>query len=121
MTVPIWLDLASLSLDELAALRDALRTKPGQRSPETRAAIERSDNLICEYARRFYPGLTRNQQAEHTARDLARYETTSWQHARADVECPHNDARRQLLWRILKERGRALRVRAITEILSRRP
>lgn len=120
MTAPFQINPASLTPDDIAKLREMLRTQPGQRSLETRANIERSDILICEYARRFYPGATRNQQAECTARDLARYEATSWQHARAEIECPHKDARRRLLWQILKLRSRALRVSRITQILSRR-
>jgi hypothetical protein len=103
MTAPVRIDLSALSLDELARLKDAIRVKPGQRSWAIRAALAERDALIRELASRFYPG-SRNGQAEAICRDLRRYESTTWQRARADLECPHRDDRRRLLWRILKAR-----------------
>jgi hypothetical protein len=71
-------------------------------------------------ARRFYAGLIRNQQAEHVARDLGRYEASSWQNARAEATCPHRDGRRQLLWRILKARPTPPKARTVDQILAKR-
>jgi len=126
MTAPVRLDRASLdalrdgSIDaaDAARLADALRIKPGERSWATRAALAKRDDLVREYARRFYAGISRNQQAERIARDLTRYEASAWQNARAAPECPHRDPRRQLLFRILKVRPVPPKARTINEILS---
>jgi len=104
MSAPFRIDLSLLSADELSRLREMLRVRPGQRSWATRAALAERDGLIREYARRYYPGRSKNEQAECTARDLARYEASAWKNARAAPECPHSDGRRQLLWQILKAR-----------------
>ncbi|WP_136626026.1 hypothetical protein [Bradyrhizobium macuxiense] len=119
MTAPVRINLNSLSLDDVAALREALRTRPGQRSLETRAGHERRHSLIREFAGRFCPGLSRNAQAERIEREMSRYESSSWQTARSQAVCPHRDARRQLLWAIFKAYPRALKARQITTILSR--
>ncbi|MGJ5049943.1 hypothetical protein ACQR09_22990 [Bradyrhizobium oligotrophicum] len=112
------IDLESLSLAELTALREALSVAPGQRSRETKLAIRLRDNLIREYSQRFLPRITRNRQAAIIANDLLRYETAGWQRARSEAECPHHDARRALLWRILKARPSPPKARTIYEVLK---
>lgn len=116
----IFAALRSGSLDTVSAARlaDKLRVKPGQRSWATRVALAVRDDLIREYAHRHYRGLSRNRQAENIERDLHRYETSAWHSARAEVECPHRDDRRRLLWRILKLRSVPPKKRTITDILS---
>ena len=56
MSGPIPFDPASLSLDELVRLREMLRVRPGQRSLETRVAIEQRHKLIGELAHTCYLG-----------------------------------------------------------------
>lgn len=121
MIAPTRFDLASLSLDDLATLREALRTKPGQRSLETQVTLRVRDDLIREYATRYYPGRSRNEQSRCVARDLNRYEFSAWQNARAADECPHRDPCRQLLWRILKAWPVHPKASRISQILSRSP
>jgi hypothetical protein len=121
MTAPIRINPALLSLDELVQLADALRVKPGERSLATRAAIATRDELIRELGRRFYPGQSRNQQAEAIHRELQRYAGSSWLRTRADLECRHRDARRPLVWKILKVRGGNVpSVRLLNDILASR-
>jgi hypothetical protein len=121
MTAPLRLDPAALSLDDLIELTEALRVAPGQRSLATRAAIAKRDELIRELARRFYPGLSRNRQAEAIHRELSRYATSTWLHTRADLECRHRDGRRRLFWKILEVRGGWVpSVRLLNEILAAR-
>jgi hypothetical protein len=119
MTAPVRIDLSALSPDELSRLRELLRVRPGQRSLETRAALAQRDDLIREYGRRFYPGLSKNRQAECIHRDLNRYATSAWQRHRSDVECPHRDARQQMLWQILKARDWVPSHSLIQKILQR--
>lgn len=57
MTAPVRIDLASLSPEDLVRLREMLRTRPGQRSPETQAAITMQHRLIVEVALNFYMGV----------------------------------------------------------------
>ncbi|MBB4369119.1 hypothetical protein GGD63_001907 [Bradyrhizobium sp. cir1] len=126
MTVPLRLDPASLkalrdgSLDaaDAARLADMLRLKPGARSWATRAALAERDDLIGEYAMRYYADRTRNEQSQCIERDLARYEAGAWRHARAAPECPHRDPHRQLLWRIFKAWPVCLKARRINQIIS---
>ncbi|MGY2845637.1 hypothetical protein ACVIWU_004492 [Bradyrhizobium sp. USDA 4509] len=120
MTAAVRIDPTLLSLEDLSRLREMLRVGPGQRSLETQAAIERRNDLIRRLARRFYPGRSRNQQAESIHRDLARYAGGSWRTASAAAECPHRDERRQLLWRVLKARDRVPTARFINDILKSR-
>ncbi|WP_141933926.1 hypothetical protein [Bradyrhizobium sp. UNPA324] len=129
MTAPLRLDPSSLtalrdgSLDaaDAARLAEALRVKPGERSWATRAALAERDDLIREYARRYYPQRSRNEQSQCVARDLARYEGSAWRNARAASLCPHCDPRRQLLWRILKAWPVHPKASRISQILSRSP
>jgi hypothetical protein len=88
VTAPVRIDLASLSPEDLARLREMLRTRPGQRSPETQAAITMQHRLIVEVALKFYMG-SRNHRAECVHRDLGRYQATAWQRYRAHPECHH--------------------------------
>lgn len=126
MTAPLRLDPASLtalrdgSLDaaDAARLAETLRVKPGERSWATRAALAERDNLIREYAQRFYPNRSRNDQAQCVERDLARYEATAWRDARAAPECPHRDPRRRLLWHIFKAWPVPLKARRVNQLLS---
>ncbi|MGL3108900.1 hypothetical protein [Bradyrhizobium sp. BR 1432] len=117
----IRLDVAELTLAELADLRDQLRAKPGERSVETKLAIKQRGSLIREFAARYYPNLTRNQQAEAIHAELRRYAGSTWLRTRADLECRHRDDRRRLIWEILKLRGGHVpAVRTINDILGRR-
>ncbi|MCK1669671.1 MULTISPECIES: hypothetical protein [unclassified Bradyrhizobium] len=119
MTAPVRIDLAALSANELAALRDALRTRPGQRTPETLAALAERDRLVRELAARCYPGLCRHQQSMRIHDELARYASTTWTRTRADLVCRHRDDRRRLIWQILKMRGGHVpAVRTINDILA---
>ncbi|GAB9242095.1 hypothetical protein BDS110ZK12_39380 [Bradyrhizobium diazoefficiens] len=99
------LDIGSLTVGDLAVLRGALRTQPGQRSPETLAAIAERDRLIRELAATYFPGLSRNQQAKAIRRDLLRYAGGEWRRTRSDEVCRHRDDRRRLIWQILELRG----------------
>lgn len=121
MTAPVPIDLAELSPQQLADLRQALRTRPGQRSPETLAAIAERDRLVRELAATYFPGLSRNQQSVRIHAELSRYAATTWVRARADAECRHGDRRRRLLWAILKARGGHVPcARLINDILAGR-
>ncbi|SDG35353.1 hypothetical protein SAMN05216338_10015 [Bradyrhizobium sp. Rc2d] len=97
--------IARFSADELAALRAALHTEPGQRRPETQRAIQERDRLLRRFAARYYPGFTRNQQAKAIHAELRRYAGSTWLRSRVDRECRHRDDRRRLIWQILQLRG----------------
>lgn len=117
MTVRI--NIGALSLAEVADLREQLRTRPGQRRPETRKVLDESDDLIRQFAARYYPSFTRNQQTKAACAELHRYAGGTWLRTRADLECRHRDDRRQLIWKILKLRGgRAPRERTVNGILA---
>ena len=117
MTVRI--DVTTLAAADLADLRQALHTQPGQRRPETLAAIAERDRLIRELAATCFPTLTRNQQSMRIHAELARYASTTWTRTRADLECRHRDDRRRLIWQVLKARGGHFpSVRTINQILS---
>lgn len=109
-----------MSPDDLAALREELRTKPGQRSLETRASIALQHRLLVEAALRFYVG-SRNHRAECIHRDLGRYQASTWQRHCADLECSHADARLRLFWRILKAHDRVPGVSYLNRILRALP
>ncbi|WFU36492.1 hypothetical protein QA635_19570 [Bradyrhizobium brasilense] len=119
MTVRI--NVATLSASELADVREQLRTKPGGRTAETKAALAERDRLIRELARRFHSGLSRNAQAEAIHRELSRYSGSEWIRTCADETCRHRDERRALVWQILRLRGgRAPKVRLLDDILAYR-
>src|SRR6266702_3124517 len=121
MTAPFRINLASLAPDDIAKLREMLRTQPGQRRLETLAALAERDRLIRELAATCYPGLNRNQQSVRIHDELARYRGATWTRTRADAECRHGDRRRRLLWAILKARGGHVPCsRLINEILAGR-
>jgi hypothetical protein len=121
MTGPVRINLASLAPNDIAKLREMLRTQPGQRRPETMAAIAERNRLICELAATYYPGLCRNQQSARIHDELARYASTTWTRTRADLVCRHRDDRRRLIWQILKLRGGHVPCeRLINDILARR-
>ncbi|SRR6266702_5390984 len=105
MTAPFRINLASLAPDDIAKLREMLRTQPGQRRLETLAALAERDRLIRELAATCYPGLNRNQQSVRIHDELARYASTTWMRTRADLTCRHVDRLRRLIWQILKARG----------------
>ncbi|MGY3496685.1 prophage antirepressor-like protein [Bradyrhizobium sp. USDA 4502] len=98
------LDLNSLTATEVAELRDALRTRPGERSPETKAALRASDAAIRELTA-FYHGRSRWAVAGEIASALSRYSTSEWVRTKADATCRHRDRKRQLIWIALKMRG----------------
>ena len=118
MTVRI--NIGALSLTELADLREQLRCRPGQRSPETKAKLAECDRLIAAYAPTYFPGASRNRQAEGVAADLRRYAGTVWLRTRSDETCRHRDDRRRMLWTIMKLRPVPPGVRRIDQILARR-
>lgn len=103
MTIPI--DLADLSPQQLAELRQAMRTQRGQRTLETQRAIQERDTLIRRFAARYHTGFTQNQQSKAIHAELRRYAGSTWQRSRADRECRHHDDRRRLIWQILQLRG----------------
>lgn len=105
MPKPLRIDLASASPAELAELRAALRTKPGERSAETKAALAERDRLVRELAATCFSALTRNAQAIAIHTELQRYAATTWVRTRGDAACRHADRLRRLLWAILKVRG----------------
>ncbi|UPK31875.1 hypothetical protein IVB18_05325 [Bradyrhizobium sp. 186] len=119
MTGPVRINLASLTPDDIAKLREMLRTQPGQRRPETLAAIAERDRLIRALAITCFADLCRHQQSVRIHDALVRYAATTWVRARVDVECRHADHRRRLLWQILKTRGGHVpAVRTIDDILA---
>ncbi|WFU34072.1 hypothetical protein QA635_06430 [Bradyrhizobium brasilense] len=121
MTGPVRIDLTSLSPDDLAALREDLRTKPGERTAETRAALAERDRLVRELAATCFSNLCRHQQSVRIHDDLARYAATTWTRTCSDTACRHADRRRQLIWAILKARGGHVpSVRLIDDILTYR-
>lgn len=136
MTMPVKIDRAALdnlvrqdgSIDrdalspaDLIALREALRPRPGERSPETEIAIAERGRSVRELAARFYPGLSRHRQAMAIGADLRRYAGLQWVRTRSDQQCRHPDDRQKLFWKILKSRGGHVpSVRTCDDILAGR-
>lgn len=128
MTAPLRLDSAILTAlraghlgaAEAARLADVLRIRPGERSWATRASIVTQHELIIEVALRFYAG-SKNHRAKCIHRDLGRYQATTWQHHRANLECLHIDPRQRLFWYILKARDRVPGMSYLNRILRDLP
>lgn len=122
MTAPTRLDIAALSLAELADLREQLRCRPGQRSLETRLATEQRDDLICGAARtQFWPNATVAEFARAFRRDLARYHDGPWRRDRCCTECParYVGTRMQILWQVLRAVESVLSERRLRHIVGR--
>jgi hypothetical protein len=111
MTVP-------LRHDELTALLD----RRGRRLQSTIDAIQRRDQLICEIARRFYPGMSDRAAAAIIQTKLARYRSGAWRRDSAELLCPdrHRGIITELLWCLLKtSRDAVPSVETIRKALSR--
>src|SRR4051794_34146505 len=100
-------DISKYSREEIADLKGQLKVKPGQRSPETRAALREHGALVRELAR-SYPG-SRRKKAKAVHNALSRYEANAWVRERGDAVCNHPPgSARALRWHILKTRNRVL-------------
>jgi hypothetical protein len=105
--------------DELTAT--APLDRRGHRLPETLAAIDRRDMLICEAAVVHFPDLSMNDAAHRLHVALARYESGPWRRERVADVCPPRHAGRLAAhcWQILRERDRTPSARSIRAILGR--
>ena len=99
-----------------------LARRPGQRSIATVAALDQCDVWLCEAAAKFFPGLSRPQQAQKICDGLIRYRNSAWQRGEcSEVECPrkHRDRIEKYYWHILKARDRPLAAATICRKLGR--
>lgn len=97
-----------------------LKTKPGQRTWRTSAALAERDQIFKEAARRFLAGRSLAEQAHRLSIQLSYYHATAWQRERASDLCPdrHLGTIREFLWRGLKARDRALSERSLRQVLA---
>ena len=93
----------------------------GHRPPETLAALERRDALICEAVAVYFPGSSANDAAHRLHIALQRYECGSWRRDRSADVCPSRHAGRitGYCWQILREIDRTPKPRSTRLILSR--
>jgi hypothetical protein len=92
----------------------------GHRLPETLHAIARRDELICEAARRYFPGASDREIARQLRTALSRYREGRWRRDRSESLCPHAGKLPALLWCLLKTRDAVPSDRTIRLALARR-
>jgi hypothetical protein len=93
----------------------------GHRLPETLAALDQRDALLCEAARRFYADTSHRQAAIRLRTALARYECSAWRRERIAITCPSRHAGKleASCWRILRASDRVPSESLIRQILAR--
>lgn len=122
MTALVRIDLTSLSLDELADLREQLRCRPGQRSLETQKMVAQRDNLIRAAARTLYwPNSSAAEFARAFHRDLDRYHGGPWRRDRCCNVCPakYFGTATEILWKVLRTIESVLSERRLRHIVGR--
>lgn len=92
---------------------------PGQRTFRTIQRHRRRAELLRETAARFWPGLSRPEQARQLNVGLSRYRETAWRYERALVECPARlrGTQQEMYWLILKQVDAVLAAATIRDIL----
>lgn len=125
--VPDWNDmlwlapgLVRVSNGEPADAAFGFKTKRGQRSTATRAALDQRDRLLREAATRFHGGLPKAAQAQRLHTQLMRYRASAWERERCAESCPgrHLGTIYEFLWRVLKLADRGLSARTLRLILA---
>ena len=97
-----------------------VKVGPGQRSWETRAALDQRDRLLRDAAKRFLGGLSVAAQADRLHKELSRYCASAWQRERTYERCPdrHRGSMHECLWLLLKLHDRVLSARSLRLILA---
>src|SRR5262245_48913994 len=79
--------LERIAEGEDAGLGLGLKGRRGQRLWHTCAALAERDRLLCEAAARFFPDLSKAEQARHLHIALLRYASTAWLRERTLDQC----------------------------------
>jgi hypothetical protein len=98
----------------------AFELKPGvgQRSIATQVALARRNAILCEAARRFWPG-SKARAARELSSALRQYEATAWRRERIHDEVPSRHKRhvQAYCWLALREWPQPLSAAHIRRIL----